>query len=68
MNQALATAAATATGVASDVAASGVLTAGFTVVAVWTLFVATLAAWSALRITVWRVQGALATWQKKELA
>ena len=42
-----------------DITDSRSLMIGFTVVAVWTLFVAVLAAWSAGRITRWRVQRAL---------
>ncbi len=44
---------------AVDITDSRSLMIGFTVVAVWTLFVAVLAAWSAGRITRWRVQRAV---------
>lgn len=44
---------------AVDVTDSRSLMIGFTVVAVWTLFVALLAAWSAGRISHWRLQRAL---------
>ncbi len=44
---------------AVDVTDSRSLMIGFTVVAVWTLIVAVLAAWSAGRITHWRLQRAV---------
>lgn len=74
MYQALASSAAvaapalTAGAGAADVASSGALMAGFTAVAVWTLFVATLAIWSALRISAWRVARAVAARSGKELS
>ena len=67
MIEAFAPMAAATTGIASDVAASGLLMAGFFVVAVWTLFVAALASWSAVRTTIWRVRVALAGQQGREL-
>lgn len=64
MYQALGTTAAAAPVAAAfffvDVTDSRALMIGFTIVAVWTLFVAVLAAWSAGRITHWRLARAVA--------